>query len=179
MIDSSFRRIRLPHISFLFQMLLVESSVFRMPISLSDEDKILAIYTFLITSCIGLLLMIIMIDCSFVEDDEVSTTKKAYASHPLFQRMFRDLNREDNPIQLGYIKNGRFSPLHDVSMEKDVLYCSYGNQVESVSYVLSVEKNLIRPRWLDYVYMSKMINGVVRHILLKDYIALKYNLTFT
>jgi hypothetical protein len=66
----------------------------------------------------------------------------------------------------------------DIELHDGELYCSYKGKNLPVQTVLAKEKNLPKPLWLDHVFVGVPVNSEVRHIMLKDYISLKYDLVF-
>ena len=102
---------------------------------------------------------------------------KAYANHPLVKKTIEDLLKQD--IGIGYLEyaDGPFVRLSNPKMTNNVLYCDSNGSTVSVASVLSQEKNLTRPRWLNYVYVEHTVGEP--STLLKDYIAQKHALVFS
>lgn len=110
-------------------------------------------------------------------DDDFKEVEKAGANHPLVKQTIMELQKQESYI--GYLQyhEGPLIKLANLTMYKNVLYCEHNGSVVSVSSVLSNEKNLTRPRWLNYVYVEEKTES--SRMLLKDYIAQKHNLVFS
>ena len=102
---------------------------------------------------------------------------KAFASHPMVKKTIEDLLKQD--IAIGYLEysDGPFVRLSNPKMYNHILYCDHNGGTVSVASVLSQEKNLTRPRWLNYVYVEQKAEEP--YTLLKEYIAKKHNLMFS
>lgn len=119
---------------------------------------------------------------SNTEPDAQLEQEIADINHPALRTTIENCIEYKFPI--GFLKQDTkpkrtmFTELHDIMFMKGELYCSYKGVSTLVSNVIAVENKLRQPHWLNNVYIEKEINKERKHILLKDYVALKYNISF-
>jgi len=164
---------------------LVSLSFPHMNLSAIHPDTIV-ILAICLVSCmgfafVGCILFFDALDAANEEKEAEKVVKTAYADHPLVKLTVDALVEKNVPF--GFIRQEDtttfFYELKNVALDGSVLSCFYKGKPTPVSLVLTHEKNLRRPRWLNHVYVSVPINTEIRHMLLKDYVALKYDLVFT
>ena len=130
---------------------------------------------------VGCLLFLNAIDSANEVKGLTNIGQTAYADHPLVKLTVDTLVQRNIPF--GYIRKEKelvhFYELKNIELDGSVLYCSYKGKLTPVSLVLANEKNLRRPRWLNHVYVGVPFNTEIRHMLLKDFITVKYDLVFT
>jgi len=116
-------------------------------------------------------------------ESEVSLEQEiADVNHPALRTTIENCIEYNFPI--GFLKHDTklkqtmFTEFHDILFQNGELYCSYKGVTTLVSNVIALENKIRNPHWLNNVYIEKEINKERKHILLKDYVALKYNISF-
>lgn len=146
--------------------------------SYSHELIAMVFLSFVITLGFSSAALVHIIDSfEVLGENDNEMNQVVYSNHPLLKRTL-DIFLNQNSL-IGYFDNDyKFVELTGLELDRGVLYCSYKDTQVPVSNVIAAENKIRRPRWLNYVYVMQIINYETRHILIKDYVAIKYNVTF-
>jgi len=89
-----------------------------------------------------------------------------------------DLIQKSYPI--GYFsKSDKFIELSNLYIDGTHMFCIQNGYTISVSHIIAKDKELPKARWLDHVYVQIYSTYHELYMLLRDYVALREQITIT
>ena len=124
---------------------------------------------------VGLILLLVSSLFLFVCNQNTNKNSKPVESNQ-YAKVLDELLQMKYPI--GYFSNSKdFVKLVGVSIEGTVMFCIHNTSKVSVSKRIAIENNLQKARWLDHVHIQIYSTHHELYILMRDYVALRSQIT--